>query len=198
MSPTQNPPPTEPEVRPHAFDGIREFNQRLPNWWLFTLYGAILFWIGYWSYYEWLRVAPEGPQRLELALTRIEAERLAANAGLRTDDKSLWEMSRNSVFVEAGRQIFNANCVACHLQSLRGKSENPAAIGPDLTDQIWIHGGKPTDVYRTVTQGVPEKGMPTWGPVLGQRRITEAVAFVMSHHQEGEPVVDASAVPLPK
>src|SRR5208283_1654606 len=198
MSPTQNPPPTEPEVRPHTYDGIREFNQRLPNWWLFTLYGAILFWIGYWSYYEWLRVAPEGPRRLELALTRIEAEKLAANAGLRTDDKSLWAMSRNSVFVEAGRQIFNANCVACHLQSLRGKSENPAAIGPDLTDQIWIHGGQPTDVYRTVTQGVAEKGMPTWGPVLGKKRITQAVAYVMSHHQEGEPIVDASKVPPAK
>ncbi len=83
------------------------------------------------------------------------------------DDPSLWAMSRNPVFVEAGRQVFNANCIACHLQSLRGKSENPLAIGPDLTDQIWIHGGHPTDVYRTVTEGVPAKGMPTWGPILG-------------------------------
>jgi len=194
MSPTPNPPAAEPDVRPHSFDGIREFNQRLPNWWLFTLYGAILFWIGYWSYYEWLKIAPVGEQRVELALTRIEAEKLAATAALRIDDQSLWAMSRNPVFVDNGRQIFNANCVACHLQSLKGKSESPAAIGPDLTDQVWIHGGRPSDVYRTVTQGVPEKGMPTWGPVLGAKRITEAVAYVLSHHQEGEPIVDGSIV----
>ncbi len=55
-----------PSVRPHVYDGIREFNHRLPNWWLFTLYGAIVFWVGYWSYYEWFRSAPEGPQRVEI------------------------------------------------------------------------------------------------------------------------------------
>jgi cytochrome c oxidase cbb3-type subunit III len=192
MSPTPNLPPTEPDVRPHAFDGIREFNQRLPNWWLFTLYGAVLFWIGYWSYFEWFKIAPEGQQRVELALTQIEAQKLAATAALRIDDQSLWAMSRNPVLVDNGRQVFVTNCVACHLLSLRGKSENPAAIGPDLTDQVWIHGGRPGDIYRTVTQGVAEKGMPTWGPVLGAKRITEVVAYVLSHHHEGELTVDAS------
>jgi cytochrome c oxidase cbb3-type subunit 3 len=189
MSADPNPHPTEPDVRPHVYDGIREFNNRLPNWWLFTLYATILFWIGYWAYYEWFRVAPEGPRSVELAMTRIEAAKLAATAAANIDDKSLWEMSRNPVFVDAGRQTFEANCVACHLKSLRGKSESPTAIGPDLTDQIWIHGGNPTDLYRTVTQGVPAKGMPTWGPVLGPKRITEAVAYVLSHHKEGEPIV---------
>jgi cytochrome c oxidase cbb3-type subunit III len=194
MSKDPNPPPTEPDVRLHTYDGIREFDNRLPNWWLFTLYAAILFWIGYWGYYEWFRVAPEGAQRVELALTRIEAAKLAATAALAIDDKSLWAMSRNPVFVEAGRQTFDTNCVACHLSSMRGKSENPTAIGPDLTDQIWIHGGLPTDVHRTVTQGVPEKGMPTWGPLLGPKRITEAVAYVLSRHHEGEPIIDAASV----
>ncbi len=189
MSADPNHPPTEPDVRPHVFDGIREFNNRLPNWWLFTLYGAILFWVGYWAYYEWFKAAPEGAKSVELAMTRIEAAKLAATATANIDDTSLWAMSRNPVFVDAGRQTFDANCVACHLQSLRGKSESPTAIGPDLTDQVWIHGGNPTDLYRTVTEGVPVKGMPTWGPVLGAKRITEAVAYVLSHHKEGESVI---------
>lgn len=193
-----NPNPAEPELRPHSFDGIQEYNHRLPNWWLFTLYGAILFWIGYWAYFEWFKDAPEGPKRLQIEMTQIEAEKLAATATSKIDDKSLWAMSRNPIFVEAGQQTFNANCIACHLPSLKGKTENPAAIGPDLTDQIWIHGGHPTDVYRTVTQGVPEKGMPTWGPVLGPKRITEAVAYVLSHHQEGEPIIDAAKASLAK
>jgi cytochrome c oxidase cbb3-type subunit 3 len=197
MSADPNPKPPEPEVRPHVYDGIREFNNRLPNWWLFTLYGAILFWVGYWAYYEWFKAAPEGAGSVEMEMTRIEAAKLAAAATANIDDGSLWAMSRNPVLVEAGRQTFDANCVACHLKSLRGKSESPAAIGPDLTDQAWIHGGNPTDLYRTVTEGVPVKGMPTWGPVLGAKRITEAVAYVLSHHRQGEPAVKEAAAPVP-
>ncbi|HVW22150.1 MAG TPA: c-type cytochrome [Opitutaceae bacterium] len=182
------PPNAEPHLRPHRFDGIQEFDQRLPNWWLFTLYGAIIFWIGSWSYYQWFREGKDGPQQVQAALTQIEATKLAATAAARIDDAGLWAMSRNPVIVEQGRQVFEANCIPCHLSSLRGKSESPAAIGPDLTDRTWIHGGRPTDAYRTVTQGVPEKGMPTWGPILGARRISQAVAYVYSHHQEGEPI----------
>lgn len=198
MSQKPTSPPTDQEIRPHAYDGIQEFNRRLPNWWLFTLYATIVFWIGYWGYYEWFRDAPEGAQRLELEMTRIEAERLAATALVRIDDASLWAMSRNAVFVNAGRATFDSNCVACHLASLRGKSQSPAAIGPDLTDEVWIHGGRPSEVYRTVTRGVLEKGMPTWGPVLGPKRIAEVVAYVLSHHREGEPIIDAAATAGPK
>ena len=198
MSQNPNKNPGDPDVRPHVFDGIQEFNHRLPNWWLFTLYATIIFWVGYWSYYEWFRTAPEGKTALAVDLSRIEAEKLAASAATKIDDASLWAMSRNPVFIEAGKATFTANCVACHLASLRGKSESPTAIGPDLTDQIWIHGGLPTQVYKTVTEGVLVKGMPTWGPVLGPKRIVEVVAYVLSHHKEGEPIVDAATLPVSK
>lgn len=198
MSADPNHPQTEPEIRPHAYDGIQEFNKRLPNWWLFTLYGAIVFWIGYWSYYEWFRVEPEGAAGVQLAMTRIEAAKLAANAAANLSDKGLWDMSRNPVIVDEGRKTFESNCIPCHLASLRGKHESATAIGPDLTDQYWIHGGNPTDLYRTVTEGVPPKGMPTWGPVLGARRIGEAVAYVLSYHKQGEPIYEEPAAPPAK
>ena len=198
MSADPNQPQTDPEIRPHAYDGIREFNKRLPNWWLFTLYGAIAFWIAYWSYFEWFRVEPEGPAGVQAAMNRIEAAKLAANAAANLSDKGLWDMSRNPVIVGEGRKTFESNCIPCHLASLRGKHENPTAIGPDLTDEYWIHGGKPTDLYRTVTEGVPPKGMPTWGPVLGARRIGEAVAYVLSFHREGEPAFAEPAAPAAK
>jgi len=195
MSQNPTPPPADQDLRPHSYDGIQEFNRRLPNWWLFTLYATIVFWVGYWSYYEWFRVAPEGPQSVERQMAQIEAARMAGAAMSHLDDASLWAMSRNPVFVEEGRKVFTANCIPCHLASLRGKSENPTAIGVDLTDPVWIHGGHPTDVYRTVTQGVLAKGMPTWGPVLGPKRIVQAVAYVMSHHREGEPIIDDATPP---
>lgn len=181
-----NPPlPPEDSVRPHVFDGIQEYDKRLPNWWLYTLYITIIFWVGYWSYYEWFRAGPTGPQVVDAAMAKIETARLAS---ARMDDASLWKMSQNAAFVEAGKAIYTANCLACHLASLRGKSESPVAIGPDLTDTAWIHGGKPTEVYDLITKGVLVKGMPAWGPVLGAKKITEVTAYILSLHREGEPV----------
>lgn len=187
-------PPEDP-VRPHVFDGIQEYDKRLPNWWLYTLYITMVFWVGYWAYYEWLHVGPTGPQVVDAAMAQIATERLSA---AQLDDASLWKMSRNPAFVEAGKATYLNNCVACHLVSLRGKGESPAAIGPDLTDQTWIHGGKPTEVHDLIMKGVITKGMPTWGPVLGAKKITEVTAFILSHHTEGEPVMaDPAAPPAP-
>jgi cytochrome c oxidase cbb3-type subunit 3 len=190
MTPTPHLPSEDQDtdaIRPHTYDGIQEYDKRLPNWWLFTLYGAIVFWLGYWAYYEWLHAAPSGPQQVEQAMAEIEAARFAATPVL--DDAGLWKMSRNPVFVEAGRTTFTATCIPCHLASLRGKDESAMAIGPNLTDQNWIHGGLPTQVCDTVTKGVILKGMPAWGPVLGPKKITEVVAYLLSYHQEGEPIV---------
>ncbi len=190
--------PREDSVREHVYDGIQEYNKRLPNWWLFTLYITIVFWVGYWSYYQWFHVGLDGPQHVTQELAKIETAKLVAMANNKLDDATLWQMSRNPVFVEAGKATFQSTCASCHLASLRGKTENPGAVGPDLVDQIWIHGGQPIDVYNTVTKGVLEKGMPTWGPVLGQKKITELVAYVMSHHQQGEPIMAPPTAAAPK
>jgi cytochrome c oxidase cbb3-type subunit 3 len=73
------------------------------------------------------------------------------------------------------------------LASLRGKAENPTAIGASLIGTKWITGGHPTELIATVSKGTA-RGMPAWGPVLGSRRITEVVAYVLSYHKEGEPI----------
>jgi cytochrome c oxidase cbb3-type subunit III len=178
--------PGEDPVRAHVFDGIQEYDKRLPNWWLYTLYITIVFWVGYWGYYEWFRAGPSNEQVVAQALGRIEAQRLAS---AKLDDASLWQMSRNPVFVEAGKAVYDANCAACHLASLRGKSESPTAIGPDLTDMIWVHGGRPTEIFELINKGVINQGMPTWGPVLGARKIGEVTAYILSKHTEGEPAL---------
>src|SRR3954463_16195589 len=99
MTPTPNTPPEDP-IRPHSYDGIQEYDKRLPNWWLYTLYITIVFWVGYWGYYQWLAVGQTGAQGVEQQLAKIDAEKLTANAKL--DDTTLWQMSRSPVFVEAG------------------------------------------------------------------------------------------------
>ena len=190
MNPDPHPhSPQDPEdnLRPHSFDGIQEYDKRLPNWWLNTLYGAIAFSIVYWFVCQIARVVPSDGEQVNAEMAKIAAVKLASSIDV-TNDTLFWDMSGNAVFVDAGKQTFNANCIACHLPSLRGKGENPAAVGPDLTDRVWIHGGTPKEIFNTVNTGVAAKGMPPWGPILGQKKITEVVAYVLSHHKRGEPI----------
>lgn len=188
----QPPAPLDQPVRDHVFDGIQEYDKRLPNWWLVTLYGAIVFWVGFWFYYERAHLGPGNAEQLERELAVIEAARLAAAPAV--DDSSLWKMSRNTVFVDAGRATFNSTCASCHSDKLTG------GIGPNLLDRLWIHGGRPTEIYRTVTDGVLVKGMPAWGPVLGGKKVSEVAAYILNHHQENEPVEqqDAWIPPAPQ
>ena len=52
-----------------------------------------------------------------------------------------------------------------------------------------MYGGRPVEVHALITKGVLAKGMPTWGPVLGPRKISEVTAFLLSRHREGDPIV---------
>ena len=190
MTPTPKPPEDPDAIRPHVFDGIQEYDKRLPNWWLITLYGAIVFWVGYWFYYERAHLGHTNVEAVEQELAVIEAKRLASAPSV--DDASLWKMSRNAIFVEAGRATFATTCASCHTDKLTG------AIGPNLVDRLWIHGGRPTDVYATVDKGILAKGMPPWGPVIGPKKVSETVAYILSYHKEGEPVeVQDAWVPPP-
>jgi cytochrome c oxidase cbb3-type subunit 3 len=175
-------PPAEDPLRHHSYDGIQEYDKRLPNWWLFTLYGAIAFSLVYWLFYHLTGVGMTDREALTRAMDAVQEARLAGSMGTLGDDE-LWKLSRDAKLVEAGRATFRTNCAACHLVSLRGKEENPTAIGPSLVDATWIHGGTPSEVRQVITRGVLEKGMPAWGPVLGDRKVVELMAFVMNHHE---------------
>ncbi len=180
MSSNPNVDPRDGELRDHTYDGIQEFDKRLPNWWLFTLHGAIIFAIAYWGYYEWTGHMVPADQRVETQLAEISRRALLNGATL-TDDQ-LWTMSRDAKVVASGEKIYMSNCLACHGDKLQG------GIGANLSDNQWIHGGEPTKICATVTSGVTDKGMPVWGPVLGPERIAEVVAFILSRHQpEGKP-----------
>ncbi len=183
----QPPGDDQEKYRPHVYDGIREYDKRLPNWWLYTLYGTIAFWVVYWFAHEVARVVPSDGEQVDAAMARLSAAKMASSIDVRNDDL-FWEMSRNAVFTDAGKRTFDSLCVQCHLPSMRGKGENPAAVGPDLTDTAWIHGGTPKELYVVVAQGVALKGMPAWEPVLGQKKTAEVVAYVLSRHQKGDPI----------
>lgn len=77
-----------------------------------------------------------------------------------------------------GEQIFVQNCVACHGADMKG------LVGPSLVDATWIHGGTLDDIKRTITNGVPDKGMVSWGPVLGEEKIGLVAQYVLEKNQQ--------------
>lgn len=167
-------------LRPHVFDGIQEYDKRLPRWWLLTLYGSVAFAVGYWAYYHAYHIGTPPTQALEKEMAENAAA--AAKKSGTIDDDMLYKMSRDAKVVAAGKATFDTLCVACHKPDLTG------LIGPNLIDKEWIHGGKPMDAMKTITEGNLIKGMPSWGPVLGKQKISEAVAYIFSFHSPGEEV----------
>ena len=162
------------DQRPHVYDDIVEHDNELPLWWQLTLYGTVVFALVYW-YGRRLDAIASPAQAFERDMAvehALEAERARARG--KVDDAMLITLSRDGTTTAQGRETFVSTCAPCH------KADGGGNIGPNLTDAYWIHGGKPTDIYRVVTEGVPAKGMPTWGPVLGDQRVQSVVAYVLS------------------
>ena len=115
----------------------------------------------------------------EQAYARVMAIQHAADAEQARrrgtiDDAMLSTLGRRPGNGSQGRAVFVSTCAPCH------RADGGGNIGPNLTDAYWIHGSKPLDIFRTVTEGVPAKGMPTWGPQLGEQRVESVVAYVLS------------------
>jgi cytochrome c oxidase cbb3-type subunit 3 len=159
----------------HVYDGIEELDNRLPNWWLGTLYGTILFAIGYSAYY----LVGNGPT-LVREYERDRDEALYAEY-LKGGDKKKGptEEALLAIFKDDGRRkegqgVFSSRCIACHGDHGQG------GIGPNLTDEYWLHGGRLVQIAGTITAGVAEKGMPPWGPILKDREVESVVAYIRS------------------
>jgi cytochrome c oxidase cbb3-type subunit 3 len=153
-------------------DGIEEHDNHLPNWWLATLFGAIVFALFYWFYYQTFAIGPSSREALASEEQALRALRKAPAVMLSDDD--VFKRSKDAAAVARGKDIFAANCVACHGVQAQG------IIGPNLTDAYWLHGGRPSQIYNTVTTGILDKGMLAWGPVLGDEKVQDVVAFVLT------------------
>lgn len=172
--------PDRPEVdvdTGHEYDGIRELDNRLPNWWLFTLYGTVAFSVAYWLYYHSFEIGPTQAERLAFAREERQKAMLAKSGPLgdgAIDDAGLEKLAHDAEIVARGREVFQQTCISCHGEKAQG------LVGPNLTDDHWIHGGRPTDIYRLIGEGKLEKGMPSWRDALGPKKLQEVTAFVLS------------------
>lgn len=148
-------------------DGIEEYDNPLPAWWLGLFYVTILFAVVYTIDYHF--VSDRSQEKLYLVEMAQAAERWPASGPVAAGPVT-------PEMVAAGKEVFATNCVACHGAELQG------GIGPDLTDAEWIHGGTIDAITRVVTEGVAAKGMPGWGPVLGPDKVGKVAAYV---HEAG-------------
>lgn len=183
-------------LREHSFDGIQEYDQNLPNWWLFTLYIAIAFFVGYWVVYYQFDGLFTDAERLEFRMDAIARKEEARLAKMDLNDTTLWRMSLNPAVVEAGKGIYMTNCVACHGSDLAATLGGVPLPGLPLNDSEWKYGGKPTEVMKIVAEGSPDvtKGMIAWkDPLGGMDKVAKVVAFVMSHHAAPPAAQDADA-----
>lgn len=193
---TPQSPNNGPVLREHTYDGIQEYDQKLPNWWLFTWYITIVWFVIAWVAYYQLHIGESGQEQLDKALANIKAVQLKELEKL-TDDK-LWAMSQDEKVVAAGAATFATTCIACHAPDLSAKIAGTKLPGLPLNDTEWKHGGSPLEILNTVRKGAPDltKGMPPWEPQLGLNRVVEVVSFVLSKHKKGEPITLAADSPL--
>jgi cytochrome c oxidase cbb3-type subunit 3 len=173
MSVMDQPEGVDP-LREHEFDGIHEFDNRLPNWWLWTFYLACIFSLFYWLHFHVIG-SGDLPREAYQAEMKAAADALAEKMSqMEVTDESLSKMASEPSIVAAGQQVFKETCATCHTETGGGN------IGPNLTDEYWVHGGKPTDIYKVVTEGVQGTAMVSWTGSLGLRRCQEVTAFVLS------------------
>jgi cytochrome c oxidase cbb3-type subunit 3 len=173
----------------HNYDGIRELDNHLPPWWKWLFYGTIGWAVVYMIVYH---VTDSMPLSLdeyhnELALAEEQAKKFQASQPKALIDENTLEFTDDPATLEKGKSIFlSNNCGGCHRNDGGGN-----AIGPNLADEYWIHGGELKNVFITIKNGVVEKGMPAWGKSMSAQDVRDVTFFVMSFQGTNPP--DAKA-----
>lgn len=185
-APTPEPEQKQDRILDHEYDGIREYDNPLPAWWTWILWATI----AYAGLYA-LNVVPgvgSGKGRIasyeaemEQARALQAAREAAAPAPESWSDDALVALTRDSAALKKGRVSYETNCTPCH------RADAGGSIGPNLTDEFWIHGGTPNQILATVSQGIPDKGMPTWSQTMRPEDIAACVAYVMTLHDTHPP-----------
>lgn len=159
----------------HDYDGIRELDNRLPPWWLYGFYLTIIF-AGFYLYrYHVAKSAPLSKEELSIALEQAAADKeeyLKKSAN--NVDENTVVLLTSPADHEAGQKIFSTICAACHL------ADGGGAVGPNLTDNYWIHGGSIKDIFKTLKYGWPEKGMKSWKDDYSPTQLAQLASYVKS------------------
>jgi cytochrome c oxidase cbb3-type subunit 3 len=159
----------------HNYDGIQELDHRMPPWLAYFFYGTVAFAVVYMVSFWVLETVPTGEAEytaeVTLAEEQIAAYKKTVAAGI---DENTAKLVTDPKALETGKTLFDQNCQACH----GGAGEG--GVGPNLTDEYWLHGGTVGEVFKTIKYGVPEKGMIAWQQKLKPEEIQDVTGYILS------------------
>ncbi len=159
----------------HDYDEIQELDNPIPAWFNWLFYGSIVFAIVYMLHYHVFKTGPLQDEEYAIEMKQAEQEKqvFLAKSGNIIDENSV-KLSTDAGVLESGKAVYVQNCVACHGQGGEG------IVGPNLTDEFWIHGGTVNDIFKVIKYGVPEKGMISWEKQLTPQQISDVSNYIES------------------
>ena len=158
----------------HDFDGIRELDNRIPPWFTTLFLATVIFAGIYLLDYHVFKSSKLMVAEYQDEVAAAEVQRRIAIAAEGSIDENALTVLTDAAALKRGGEEFKKYCVTCHGNSGEG------IVGPNLTDKYWIHGGGIKNVYATIKQGVPAKGMISWQLVFSPKQIQEIGSYVLS------------------
>ncbi|GAB2700386.1 hypothetical protein GCM10027037_26440 [Mucilaginibacter koreensis] len=161
----------------HDYDGIQELDNPTPAWFMYLFYATIVFAVVYLFGYHVMGIGQlqYDEYKTEMAVAAKEKAIYLAKSANRVDENTV-KLSADPTMLASGQAVFKQSCVPCHGDHAQG------VVGPNLTDDYWLHGGKITDVFKTIKYGVTTKGMPTWEKQLSPGQIAAVANYIKSLH----------------
>lgn len=159
----------------HNYDGIQELDNSLPPWWLAMFYITIAFSVVYLYYAHFTDYGISSEQEYVLEMEKADRA-VKAYLAAQSDvvDENNVEMLEDQEAIALGASMYAANCVACHGAAGEG------GVGPNLTDDYWLHGGDVKSIFKTIKYGVPEKGMIAWQTQLRPADIHKITSYIVT------------------
>jgi cytochrome c oxidase cbb3-type subunit 3 len=159
----------------HNYDGIKELDNHLPPWWKWLFYFTIIWSIGYLLIYHVFNWLPLSAEAYENSIVKAEAaiEASKASAPSVAIDENNVTITTDESDLAMGETIFKRQCAVCHAQDGGG------GVGPNMTDNYWIHGGRITNLFTTIKYGVPEKGMISWQSQLNPTEMRNVASYIL-------------------
>jgi cytochrome c oxidase cbb3-type subunit 3 len=160
-------------ISDHEYDGIRELDNDLPPWWKWLFYLTIVFAIVY-LVRLFVFEADDLVQQSEYNKEMAQAASMAP-APSSTEAFEI-KVLTDQTSLANGRAIFDKICSVCHL------IDGGGLVGPNMTDDYWIHGNTIQEMFNTVTNGVLEKGMISYKDQYSPQQRLEVLSYIITLH----------------
>jgi len=158
----------------HDYDGIKELDNALPPWWkygfIITIFVAVLYLLKYEVWHSGPN--PTEEYNTEMTTAKDQVDAYLASMKNNVDEKSV--TLADAAGVAAGQVSYTKTCTPCH------GTKGEGGVGPNLTDDYWLHGGTINDVFKTIKYGYPDKGMQSWQATYSPIQIQELASYVKS------------------